>query len=163
MGITVLHQRMEDVQLPEKVDVVVSEWMGVMLLFESMLRSVLVARDKWLKDDGYMFPRYANMYVAPYSDSKALSSYVDFWDDVYGADMSVLKAHAMAYMTSRPHVGVVRPWAVRLAKPERVMHIDTKTSSCDDGEHVKSSFAFTINASAEESGAANVHGVVIYF
>jgi len=38
--------------LPEKVDIIVSEWMGYFLLYESMLNSVLVARDKFLKEDG---------------------------------------------------------------------------------------------------------------
>ena len=31
-----------------KVDVIVSEWMGYCLLYESMLPTVLAARDKWL-------------------------------------------------------------------------------------------------------------------
>ncbi len=35
---------MEEVELPEKVDVIVSEWMGYELLYESMLESVIVAR-----------------------------------------------------------------------------------------------------------------------
>lgn len=39
----------EEVELPEKVDVIVSEWMGYMLLYETMLPSVLYVRDKWLK------------------------------------------------------------------------------------------------------------------
>jgi hypothetical protein len=30
--------------------VIVSEWMGACLIFESMLGSVLYARDTWLKD-----------------------------------------------------------------------------------------------------------------
>ena len=42
--IKVLHQRVEDVQLEEKVDVVVSEWMGFYLLHESMLESVMVRK-----------------------------------------------------------------------------------------------------------------------
>ncbi|KAA0187841.1 hypothetical protein HAZT_HAZT004999 [Hyalella azteca] len=47
--ITVLEGRAEDVELPEKVDVIVSEWMGYMMLYETMLPSVLHIRDKWLK------------------------------------------------------------------------------------------------------------------
>merc|ERR1712000_133257 len=47
----VYHARMEDVELPEKVDTIVSEWMGACLIFESMLGSVLFARDKWLKKE----------------------------------------------------------------------------------------------------------------
>lgn len=41
--ITVIQGKVEDIQLPVKeVDVIVSEWMGYMLLYESMLDSVLV-------------------------------------------------------------------------------------------------------------------------
>jgi hypothetical protein len=39
---------MEEVELPEKVDIIISEWMGYFLLYETMLPTVLVARDKWL-------------------------------------------------------------------------------------------------------------------
>ncbi len=31
-----------------KVDIIVSEWMGYCLFYESMLDSVIVARDRWL-------------------------------------------------------------------------------------------------------------------
>ena len=35
-----------------QVDIIISEWMGYFLLFESMLDSVLFARAKYLKPDG---------------------------------------------------------------------------------------------------------------
>ena len=43
--------KVEDVSLPdgvEKVDILISEWMGYCLFYESMLKTVIVARDKWL-------------------------------------------------------------------------------------------------------------------
>jgi protein arginine N-methyltransferase 1 len=52
----------------EKVDIIISEWMGYCLLYESMLDCVLFARDKWLKPDGLMFPDRAKMYVALLED-----------------------------------------------------------------------------------------------
>ena len=45
--IDVIQGVMEDITLPEKVDVIVSEWMGYCLLYESMLTSVISARDKY--------------------------------------------------------------------------------------------------------------------
>jgi len=48
--ITVFKGKMEEIELPEKVDVIISEWMGSFLIFEGMLDSVIYARDKWLKD-----------------------------------------------------------------------------------------------------------------
>ena len=45
--IEVIQGTIETVELPEKVDIIISEWMGYFLLRESMLDSVLVARDRW--------------------------------------------------------------------------------------------------------------------
>ena len=39
-----------------QVDIIISEWMGYALLYESMLDTVLVARDKWLNPDGIIMP-----------------------------------------------------------------------------------------------------------
>lgn len=40
---------MEEVELPvDKVDIIISEWMGYCLFYESMLNTVIFARDKWL-------------------------------------------------------------------------------------------------------------------
>jgi len=47
--ITLIHGKVEEVELPvEKVDILISEWMGYFLFYESMLDTVLYARDKWL-------------------------------------------------------------------------------------------------------------------
>ena len=47
--ITLLKGKMEEVTLPfPKVDIIVSEWMGYFLLYESMLDTVLWARDRYL-------------------------------------------------------------------------------------------------------------------
>ena len=53
---------MESVGIPEKVDIIISEWMGYFLLFETMLRSVIWAR-RYLKKGGKMFPDRAIMYI----------------------------------------------------------------------------------------------------
>lgn len=42
--------------------------MGYFLLYESMLDSVLFARNKWLADDGIMMPDTATMYIAALDD-----------------------------------------------------------------------------------------------
>merc|ERR1719277_2832118 len=53
--ITVLQGTVETISLPCKVDIIVSEWMGYFLLRESMLDSVLFARNKFLKVGGAMY------------------------------------------------------------------------------------------------------------
>ena len=67
--ITIINGMVEEVTLPvEKVDIIISEWMGYFLLYESMLDSVLVARDKWLAPDGIMMPDSATMFIAALDD-----------------------------------------------------------------------------------------------
>lgn len=64
--ITVIKGKVEEVNLPiEQVDIIISEWMGYFLLYESMLDTVLFARDKWLaKPSGLMFPDRCVLKVA---------------------------------------------------------------------------------------------------
>ena len=51
--ITLIQGKVEEVQLPvSEVDVIVSEWMGYCLFYESMLDTVIFARDKWLVRGG---------------------------------------------------------------------------------------------------------------
>ena len=88
------------------VDIIISEWMGYFLLRESMLDSVIYARDKFLKKKtGLLFPSHATMLVAPigieknrqeveqeYSD--AMSSWHEYLERArvhYGVDMSILQ------------------------------------------------------------------------
>mmetsp|Transcript_35080 Transcript_35080/g.79571 ORF Transcript_35080/g.79571 Transcript_35080/m.79571 type:complete len:324 (-) Transcript_35080:956-1927(-) len=63
--VSVLEGYMEQQTLPEKVDIIISEWMGYFLLRESMFDSVIVARDKWLAPGGSMFPSHAQLHMAP--------------------------------------------------------------------------------------------------
>jgi type I protein arginine methyltransferase len=70
--IEVMHAKLEDInELPggeTEVDVIVSEWMGYSLLYESMLNSVIFARNKWLKTDGVMMPDRASLYLCAIED-----------------------------------------------------------------------------------------------
>ena len=74
---------MEEIKLPvEKVDIIISEWMGYFLLFESMLDTVLFARDKYLKPDGLMLPDKVCLKMVAVEDSRYKHRKFDFWDDV---------------------------------------------------------------------------------
>lgn len=47
--ITIFKGKVEEVELPvDEVDIIISEWMGYCLFYESMLNTVIFARDKWL-------------------------------------------------------------------------------------------------------------------
>jgi protein arginine N-methyltransferase 1 len=79
------------------VDIILSEWMGYFLLYESMLDTVLFARDKFLRPTtGIMLPDKAVLYMCGIEDGHYKSDKIDFWDDVYGFDMSVIKDIALS-------------------------------------------------------------------
>jgi protein arginine N-methyltransferase 1 len=103
---------MEEVELPvDKVDIIVSEWMGYALLYESMLDTVLLARDKYLKPEGLMFPDLATMYLAGIEDKEYKEEKIGcascvcrhrlgsdastVWDNVYGFDYSCMREVAL--------------------------------------------------------------------
>ena len=67
--ITLIQGKMEEIELPvEKVDIIISEWMGYFLLYESMLDTVLYARDKYLAPGGLIFPDKATIHMAAIED-----------------------------------------------------------------------------------------------
>ncbi|XP_033095455.1 protein arginine N-methyltransferase 6-like [Anneissia japonica] len=93
-----------DVVLPEKVDVIVSEWMGYFLLYESMLNSVVYTREHWLKEGGIMLPSIASIYMAPVTDEETLDETTSLWEKtkkVYGVDMSCLVPYARKLLTRK--------------------------------------------------------------
>jgi hypothetical protein len=60
-----MHCLAEEAHLPvEKVDAIISEWIGYFLLFERMLPSVLLFRDKYLRGGGVMIPQRARIHIA---------------------------------------------------------------------------------------------------
>ena len=94
--ITIIKGKMEEIVLPvPQVDIIISEWMGYFLLYESMLDSVLWARDKYLVPGGKMLPSRAQLYVAAIEDGQYKHQKRTFWNDVYGVDMSVLTPTVM--------------------------------------------------------------------
>ena len=72
-------------------DVILSEWMGYFLLFESMLDTVLYARDRWLKPDGIMMPDNCSLYLTASSDQALHERNLEYWENVYGFQMSCMR------------------------------------------------------------------------
>jgi len=70
-AITLVKGKLEEADLPmQEFDIIISEWMGYFLLYESMLDTVLLARDKYLKKGGLIFPDTATLYLAAIEDQE---------------------------------------------------------------------------------------------
>lgn len=104
--ITVIKGKVEDIDLPvDKVDIIISEWMGYCLFYESMLDTVLFARDKWLTPNGMMFPDRCTLHITAIEDRQYKDEKINWWDDVYGFNMSSIRKVAI----TEPLVDVVDP------------------------------------------------------
>lgn len=79
------------------------------LFYESMLDTVLYARDKWLQPDGMMFPDRCTLFITAIEDRQYKDEKINWWDDVYGFDMSAIRKVAI----TEPLVDVVDPKQVR--------------------------------------------------
>jgi protein arginine N-methyltransferase 1 len=78
--VQVIHGDVMDVELPERVDVIVSEWLGGFGIDEGMLVPVISARDRWLKPGGVMIPRSVTAWTALVHD-RYLGETVGFLQD----------------------------------------------------------------------------------
>ena len=105
-----------------QVDITISEWMGYALLYESMLDTVLVARDKWLNEGGIIMPDKATMYMAGIEDAQYKDEKIHFWDDVYGFDMRCAAIRYSPLSCRQPCLASNLPCARLLCCPWALLH-----------------------------------------
>ncbi|XP_071805269.1 protein arginine N-methyltransferase 6-like [Asterias amurensis] len=144
----------EDVQLPEKVDVIVSEWMGNFLLFEAMLNSVVVARDRFLKEGGLILPSKCTLFVAPVDSQKIYERRIDFWSST--KETYDLSMECMIPFAKKRIFGSVRredvPSSEVVGKEQELAQIDINTVTIKDLDNVKGSFKMACNKTTKLSG-----------
>lgn len=168
--VTLLQGKMEEVKLPfDKVDIIISEWMGYFLLYESMMDTVLYARDRYLEKGGLIFPDKATLFVAgiedgDYKEEKIGCKCLTFaasislanlvcvvWDNVWGFDYSPMKATAL----SEPLVDTVEMKAV-VTDPHPLITFDLYTVTVAD-------LAFTRPFSLAPRRDDFVHALIAWF
>eukprot|EP00605_Chrysophyceae_sp_TOSAG23-4_P002031 GSChrysophyteH1.ASY1.ANO1.2249.1 assembled CDS len=123
--VEVIQSSVEELELPCKVDIIISEWMGYMLLRESMLDSVIRARDRWLKPTGAMFPSKATM----------LWSAVSYEEDQDEKKFSQEMSNSLWTELRQQHV---------IGDPCVIKTLDLQTCTLEDASDVKP-VAFSIN------------------
>jgi len=150
--VTLIKGKVEEVELPVKqVDIIISEWMGYCLLYESMLNSVIFARDKWLAPGGIMMPDKATMYIVGIEDAEYKEDKINFWENVYGFNMSCIKKLAM----QEPLVDTVDANQV-MTSGAKLITIDIQTCKIED-------LAFTVPFRFTASRDDFCHAFVVYF
>lgn len=136
------------------VDIIISEWMGYALLYESMLDSVLHARDRFLNPStGVMAPAQCTMQLALADVSDILKERVDFWDDVYGFDLSIMSGDHFGEAI----IDIIPPSSL-LSEPTIVKDLDLGTITTAQLDFTSS---FTLVSTAEKR--RKVSAFVLYF
>ncbi|RYP54974.1 hypothetical protein DL768_000290 [Monosporascus sp. mg162] len=150
--ITLIQGKMEEIEMPfPKVDIIISEWMGYFLLYESMLDTVLYARDKYLNKDGLIFPDKATIYMCGIEDGEYKDEKIGFWDNVYGFNYTPLKETALA----EPLVDTVEVKAA-VTDPTAVLTLDLYTCTTAD-------LAFSVPFRLTSRRDDFVHALVAWF
>lgn len=149
--ITLIKGKVEEVDIPEKVDIIISEWMGYCLLYESMLNTVIFARDKWLKPGGLLFPDKAALFMTAIEDHEYKEEKINWWDTVYGFDMSAIRHVALL----EPLVDVVESKQV-VTDSCRMKEIDLNTCKVED---LNFKCPFTVKSRRNDY----VHAFVVFF
>ncbi|ORY25141.1 S-adenosyl-L-methionine-dependent methyltransferase [Neocallimastix californiae] len=149
--ITLYYGKIEDIVLPEKVDVIVSEWMGYFLLFEGMLDSVIQARDKCLVDGGLMGPSDTSMILSLIENEDWINSYYNYWNDVYGFKMTSMKKE------------YILDGQVAIMDPKSIVSDEVTVKSWDLNKVSIEDLSFTSEFKFTCAKDARVHGICGYF
>ena len=120
-----------EVELDEKVDVLVSEWLGHFCYVEAMLDDVLAARDRNLKPGGIMLPSSVDLVLAPMSAQNEYRNYgPGFWKEpVHGIDFSLLEEKELQQGLARK--GDV-PLETLLASGKVMFALDLVSATAED-------------------------------
>jgi len=157
--ITVLHGRIEDVTLPHKVDIIVSEWMGYALFYESMLHSVIYARDAWLKPGGIMFPNTCSLRMAPSTHTEVRETSLHFWSSLhnkYNINMTPLETDVNTHIHDNVHILTV-PADTIIGRMVSICELELESVSYSSLSSISREFRFSMFGSCE------LEGLVLWF
>lgn len=159
--IEVIAGKIEEIELPEPVDIIISEPMGYMLFNERMLETYLHAK-KWFKspERGIMFPSQGDLHIAPFTDAQLYieqTSKANFWfsKDFHGVDLRALHSAATNEYFRQP---VVDTFDIRICMAKTVRHtIDFQKSHETDLHCISIPLEFISNQTG------HIHGLAFWF
>lgn len=155
----VIAGKLEEIDIPEKIDVIISEPMGYMLFNERMLESFIHAR-KWLKPGGKMYPTQGILFCAPFTDDALYMeqlSKANFWyqQSFYGVDLCSLRSAAMEEYLRQP---ILDTFDVRLLMAQPVGHTTDFSKASETDLH-----KITIPLTFKLWSSGTVHGLAFWF
>ncbi|XP_078285609.1 histone-arginine methyltransferase CARM1 isoform X2 [Rhinoraja longicauda] len=157
--IHIIPGKVEEVSIPEHVDIIISEPMGYMLFNERMLESYLHAK-KWLKPNGNLFPTLGDVHLAPFTDEQLYMEQftkANFWyqPSFHGVDLSALRGAAVDEYFKQP---IVDTFDIRILMAKSVKYtVNFLEAEENDLHRIEIPFKFHML----HSGL--VHGLAFWF
>lgn len=133
--ITVINKPVEEVDISdwkhgsEKAGVIISEWMGFYLVHESMLESVLYARDFLCDPNPLILPSTCRIWAAVVSNEKFRHEELECWGKPLpyaGIDMSSIGMARASELTSAPQIEILDPSQL-LSVPKIAFELNLET------------------------------------
>ncbi|KAL5487332.1 hypothetical protein EMCRGX_G019921 [Ephydatia muelleri] len=157
--VVVIAGKIEEITLPEKVDIIVSEPMGYMLYNERMLESYLHAK-KFLKPGGLMYPSDGTLFAAPFMDDALYMEHYAkayFWSQTsfHGVDLSFVRSSALEEYFRQP---VVDTFDTRILLASPANHVINFSTAHESDLH-----RMTIPVHFKLFSTGTVHGLAFWF
>jgi histone-arginine methyltransferase CARM1 len=157
----ILQDMTEDDCPLNSVDTIIAETLGTFLFGERGIETMLVARDKFLKSGGAIFPTQATLSVAPFSDALLYEQQCAkglFWEttDFFGIDVSSVKERAQEEQFSQVIHSMVDPDTLVAKQVDIVYDFRTINQASLRNIHVKYNFNF-------DRDIDEVHGLAGWF
>lgn len=155
----VIAGKIEEVEVPEQVDVIISEPMGYMLFNERMLETFLHAK-KWLRPGGKVFPSQGDLHIAPFTDEALYMEQcgkANFWyqSAFHNVDLTSLREAAVQEYFKQP---IVDTFDIRICLARTQKHtVNFQTAHESDLHNIEIPLSFVITQ------AGTIHGLAFWF
>ena len=147
--VKIFEDNIENISLPQKVDVIVSEWMGGFAVDENLLSPLLTARDRWLKPEGKILPHHVTSWMALALDINH-DTEMQFWKSrPYEVDMDLVRQYTVQEVLWTRHNVTDESL---LSKPKQMWEIDLHAYPI---EQAKGPFNSSLSFSVIREGKLN--------
>jgi SAM-dependent methyltransferase len=147
--ITFIQTHAAELELPEQVDVIVSDLAGALPLFGEHLPSIIHVRDRFLRPGGALIPDRDRLMCAPLSSAEVYAQIVEPWRSLPEIDLSVAERMALNATYALP----IQPSQI-VAEPKCWATLDYGTIT---SPNVRAEVEWRLDA------PAIIHGIALWF
>lgn len=138
------------VDLPERVDVIICDLRGIVPLYQHHLSEIADARQRFLAPGGIQIPLHDSIWATIVSDADYYDrEYRSFWEEAYGCNLSANRNY------------LINTWQKHRVQPEQCLASPQLWQTLDYTQPRESNARSTLTWTVERQGIA--HGFGIWF